>query len=326
MKILVTGSGGFIGKNLVSRLGKKYEIKSFLFHKQKEEMSFLKERSSEVILGDVTDERTLKGILEDIDVVINLSAQRRGWETSLNSSYEVNVLGTKNIINESIKNDVEQFIHCSTSSVIGPVQDKPLDENYNGRDTSKIYYKTKLKGDRIVLSHEDQINTTIIMPTLIYGPHDDHHLQLFKAIRDKKIHFVGRGDNIFQPGYIDDCIKGFDLSINNEDAYGEEFIIGGNKYKTTREIIYTIANVMDKDISPLHIPRPVAQIGCYASEFAGKIFGFQPKLRQRIVDWFTENHFFDISKAEEMLNFKPQVGLKEGIEKTVNWYKENDWL
>ena len=327
MKVLVTGAGGFIGKNLVEKLLEQgHDVKSLVYSEKEEEKHFLQELGSETVIGDITDKETLEGISEDVEVVINLAAQRRGWESDENTAKEVNVHGTENILDECIENNVDHFIHCSTSSIIGPVEDEPLDESSEKRDTSRVYYRTKLQGDRKVIDRMDEINATIVLPPLVYGPHDEHHLPLFEAVKEKKIHFVGKGDNLFQPTYIDDCTNGFIMCMKNEDAYGERFIIANDTPRSTKDIIYAIADSADVDINPIHFPRSISWIGYHVLETAGNILGFKPPLTRRVYDWFTENHFFDVSKAKEVLGFQPRYSLEEGIEETVEWYEENGWL
>ena len=327
MEVLVTGAGGFIGKNLVKELCEKgYDVTSFVYKGKKEEKTFLEEQGSNTILGDITTQEEVKGITEGYDVVINLAAQRRGWTASEKDAYHVNVLGTKYLVEDAIENGVDHFIHCSTSSIIGPVEDKPLTEESDKRDESRVYYKTKLEGDRTVLERKDEINVTVVLPPLVYGPHDHHHLEIFEAVKQDKIHFVGKGDNLFQPTYIDDCTKGFLLCIKNEETYGERFIIAYDEPRTSKDIIYSIADGFDKDISPIHFPKPLCWVGYHVLEFFGNIFNFKPPLNKRVYDWFTENHFFDVSKAKEVLDFEPEYSLEEGTKLTCEWYEENGWL
>lgn len=326
MKILITGATGFIGKNLALTLRDKHDLRCLVYEQNREGAYFLDRIGAEVEFGDITDKESLTGITQNVDVVYHLAAQRRGWNSDPDSSYRVNVLGTKNILEESLATSIKQFIHCSTSSVIGPVKDQALDETYAGRDESKTYYKTKLAADRLVSSVSDRLNTTILMPSLIYGPYDEHHLQIFAAVRDDRIHFVGRANNLFQPTYIDDCVRAFTLTMNEQAAIGEKFIVCANRTYTSKEIVYAIARAMDKDISPLSIPYPVAQLSCLLLEGAGRLLDHKPPLNQRVIDWFTENHFFDNSKIKERLNFEPQVSLAEGMSKTVDWYRNHNWL
>jgi len=326
MKILITGAGGFIGKNLALKLRDKHDIRCLVYDNEEQATNFFSRLGTEVIIGDVTDKGSLSGITEDIGVVFHLAAQRRGWSVSPDLSYQVNVLGTKNVVEESLAEPVDHFLHCSTSSIIGPVRDRPLDESYPDRDRSKLYYRTKLMGNKVVSSVSDRLNTTILLPSFVYGPHDDHHLRIFRAVKQNRLHFVGRADNKFQPTYIDDCLQAFTLAMQDKRAFGENFIVCADKVFTTEEIIFAIAQALNRDISPLHIPYLPAQVTSLLLEVIGSLAGFKPPLNQRVIDWFRENHFFDNSKIKETLGFKPQFDLKQGLEETANWYISHNWL
>ncbi len=323
MDILITGAGGFVGKNLVKRFADKHDVRCMLF--KPEDTSFFKNMGVDISKGDVVDRSSLDGITDNIDIVFNLAAQKKGWVEDEKLSWDVNVLGTKNILQESIESGVGQFVQCSTSSIIGPVNDVPLNEDSKRYDTSRVYYRTKLEGERVVLSKMDEIDVTIISPTLCYGPHDFYHLPIFNAVKSKKIHFVGNGDNIHQPTYAIDMVRGFELVIGNKDAFGEKFLIGAEP-KTTAEFINTIAEELGVDIDPLHFPVSIAKAGAYILGNVGGVFGVEPRLNQKVVDFFTENHFYDISKARDVLGYETNVDLREGIRKTIEWYDDNGFL
>jgi nucleoside-diphosphate-sugar epimerase len=322
--ILVTGATGFIGSHLVENIVKKHNLRCLV--RTNSDTTFLKKLGVEINFGDLTKKETLHGVTKDIDVVFHIAAQMRKWNLPANVYWNINVTGTKNILEESLKENVNQFIHCSTVSIIGPFKGKPLNENYTSYNTSNIYNKTKAEAEKFVLSYRSLMPITIIYPDLIFGPRNFNYLPLFRAIKHKKIQFIGNGDNFHQPTFVSDVVQGFMLVFKNKKAIGEKFIIVSEKPITTKEMIYTISDEFDVKISPLHIPLNLAKMGRFVLEGLGQMLNFEPPLTQAIIDFFTINHAYEISKAKKILGYKPKITFKEGVKKTIEWYTENKLL
>ena len=322
--ILVTGASGFIGSHLVENIVKKHNVRCLV--RVNSDTTFLKKLGVEINIGDLTKKQTLHGITKDIDVVFHLAAQMRKWNLPENIYRDINVTGTKNILEASLKESIDQFIHCSTASIIGPFKGKPLNETYTSYNTRNVYNKTKAEAEKIVLSHKNSIPITVIYPDLVFGPRNFNYLPLFRAIKHKKIQLIGNGDNFHQPTFVSDIIQGFMLVFKNKKAIGEKFIIASEKPITSREMIYTIADEFDVKISPLHIPLNLAKMSRFVIEGLGQMLNYEPPLTQAIIDFFTVNHAYDISKAKKILGYKPRINFKDGVKRTIEWYTENNLL
>jgi len=323
-EILVTGGTGFIGSHLVENLIKKHNVRCLA--RPSSDTTFLKNLGVEIHFGDITKKETLQRITKDIDIVLHLAAQMRKWSLPEEVYWDINVKGTKNILEMSLKENVDQFIHCCTTSVIGHVKGRPLNESYPFYDMRNIYNKTKAEAEKIALSHRNSIPVTVIYPDLVFGPRNFNYLPLFRAVKSKKIQFIGSGDNFHQPTFISDLIQGFMLVLKNKKAINENFIIASENPITSREMIYTIADEFDISISPLHIPLPLAKIGRFVLEGLGRMLNFEPVLTQAVIDFFNVNHAYDISKARKILGFKPKISFEDGVKITIEWYMENGLL
>lgn len=305
-KILITGATGFLGSYLVRELVKKFEVRCLVRDKNKAKAL---PTCVEIFYGDIIDKRACHLAVKNIDIVCHLAAQMRKGKIPEYWYWRVNVDGTKNILEASIKENIDQFIHCSTASIIGPIRGRtPLNEEYPYYDCSNIYKLTKAEAEKIVLRNKDKISITVISPEFIYGPGCFHYLPLFKAIRERKIFIVGSGNNLHQPTYVTDVVQGFLLVIGNKKAIGEKFIIAGKENITSKELILKIAKEMRINIKLFHLPvQPLKLLSQFLPIPPGA------------VDFFTTNHIYDISKAEKVLRYRPKVSIDEGIRKTVQW-------
>lgn len=309
LKILVTGSTGFLGSHLVKALIRKnLNVRCFVKNGQK---AGILPDDCEIFVGDITDDQSCYRATKDIDIVCHLAAQMRKKGIPEKDYWKVNVRGTKNILLASLKENVRQFIHCSTASIIGPIKDATLDESYPNYDCSNTYKLTKVMAEKMVLSRRDRIPITILSPEFIYGPGCLHYLPLLVAIKEKKIAIAGSGKNIHQPTYVSDVVQGFLLAINNKRVIGERFIIAGEERITSEALIMKMAKIMGLKFKPYHIPL-----------WPLKLLSPILPVPQGVVDFFSNDHMYSIKKAKNILNYKPRVNLEHGIKNTVEWFNK----
>ncbi|MCJ7616103.1 MAG: NAD(P)-dependent oxidoreductase, partial [Desulfobacterales bacterium] len=210
MKALVTGGTGFTGKHLVARLINEGNEVRVLARKKDPE---LEKMGVEFILGDITDKEVVYKSVERVDKVYHLAAVfREGGGISDNVFWEVNVNATKNLLEASLKNGIERFIHCSTCGVLGHISRPPADEihPYNPGDE---YQRTKYEAEKIALDyfHNRGLPGVVVRPTAIYGPGDMRILRLFKAIYEGKFIMIGSGEVFYHLVYMDDLVEGIML-------------------------------------------------------------------------------------------------------------------
>jgi nucleoside-diphosphate-sugar epimerase len=327
LNYLVTGGAGFTGYNLTKRLVNEGNEVSVLVRKTSNTEK-LKKLGVNLVLGDITDKNSVNSAVRDVDIVYHLAAAWREAGVSNKVFWDVNVHGTKNILEASLQANVERFVHCSTGGVFGHIANPPADETfpYNPGD---IYQRTKCEGEKVALEyfHNKGLAVVVVRPTAIYGPRDLRFLKLFKTIYEGKFIMIGKGDVLYHLVYIDDLIDGYILCGQKENAIGQTYIIGGDGYVHLSELVSLIAKTLDvpepKKRFPFFWPVWTAALAC---EIVCKPFGISPPLFRRRVDIFRKNRAFDISKAMKELGYKPKVSLEDGIKKTAEWYKREGYL
>jgi len=324
MNVLVTGATGFVGSHLIKRLmADGYGVRALV--RKGRQIGGLDSRV-EVVYGDIRDPLSLDGAVRGIDMVYHTAALVREAGVPDHLFYEVNVMGTRHLLEISHRYGIRRFIHISTCGVHGNVQNPPATED-SPFMPEDIYQKTKLEGERVVMDFRKKgLPTVIIRPTGVYGPGDRRLLKLFRLIKERRFFMVGSGETLFHPVYIDDLIDGLVLAGQVQGVEGEVFLIGGERYLTLNELAQLIARVIDVPLRGLHLPVLPVKALAMAIEFIFKPLRIEPPLFRRRVDFFTKNRAFDISKAKRVLGYQPKVDIEEGIRLTIDWYRKEGLL
>jgi nucleoside-diphosphate-sugar epimerase len=326
MKTLVTGGTGFTGRHLVEKLVHEGKDVRVLARKKDPELERL---GVEFIYGDIADKKVVDKSVENVDKVYHIAAVfREGGGIPDKVFRDVNVNATRNLLEASLQNGVERFIHCSTCGVMGHISKPPANEThpYNPGDE---YQRTKCEAEKIALDyfHNRGLPGVVVRPTAIYGPGDMRIFRLFKSIHDGKFIMIGSGEVFYHLVHVDDLVEGIMLCGTIEKAIGGIYILGGDGYVTLNELVSVIAQSLDVPVPKLKFPFfwPV-WAGAFACEVLCWPFGINPPIFRRRVDIFRKSRAFDISKAKKDLGYEPKVSLKEGIMKTADWYKKEGYL
>jgi nucleoside-diphosphate-sugar epimerase len=218
-------------------------------------------------------------------------------------------------------------VHCSTVGVHGDVEHPPANEDAPLRP-GDIYQGTKLEGERLArqAAIDYGIEVTIVRPTGIYGPGDRRLLKLFRGITRRRWVTLGSGDIFYHLTYIDDLVEGFRLCGEHPAAANRTYILAGSEVTTLNELVSLVADVAQ-------VPRPALHLPVWPFWMAGALceilcapFGLEPPLYRRRVDFFTKSRAFDIARARREIGYAPQIGLREGIGRALDWYRRQGWL
>lgn len=329
MRIVVTGGTGFTGKALVRRLLDDGHKVVALDYQEGLRTQEIKDWGGEVIIGSVTDRSVVEQALKGADIVQHLAAAFRELDVSNDYYDEVNVSGTRNVLQVAEKVGVKKFINCSTCGVHGNVENPPANENapINAAD---YYQKTKYLAEPIVQEYFDRgMKTVILRPTALYGPGDKERFgMIFKRIKKGMFPIFGDGKALYHPVFVENYVDASLLAQNPDTGDGETYLIADDAYLTIEELAIKIAETMglqDKVKMP-HFPLLPLRIAGHLTEWACKPFGIAPPIFPRRVDWYRQNRAFDISKAKCELGYVPKVDLTEGLKLTYDWYLQENYL
>ena len=240
---------------------------------------------------------------------------------------EVNVQGTRLLLEAAHAAGIRRFVHTSTVGVHGDVKNPPADED-GPIAPSDIYQETKAEAD--VLAREfgktHDLEVAIVRPGAIYGPGETRLLKVFKGIARGRYAVVGSGKAHYHLVYIDDLVSGFLLALDRKEAAGETFIIAGPRSVSQDELAREVAKATGGSVWPFHIPAwPIQRLGDLVEAICVPL-GVEPPIHRRRVDFWVKNRSFSIEKARRLLGYAPKVDVTEGIARTARWYRENGWL
>ncbi|HQF70024.1 MAG TPA: NAD-dependent epimerase/dehydratase family protein [Promineifilum sp.] len=160
----------------------------------------------------------------------------------------------------------------------------------------------------------------IARPEFIYGPSDLHVLGLFRAIQRGQFFYIGDGNNTCHPTYVDDLVDGL-LACLRAGAPGGVYTIAGPRTLTFRELAETIAAELGVRPPRWRVPRRLAWLGAAGLEGVGRLTGRGVPLSRDGVAFFSESRGSSIARARAELGYAPRVDLREGVARTVGWYR-----
>jgi len=315
MKLLVTGGAGFIGANFIHYWLKNHPDDQIInldllsYAGNLENLSALEDNKSyKFIKGDICDAELVNEIVKGIDLIVHFAAETHVDRSILDSGafIRTNVLGTHTLLEAAKNNGNIRFHHVSTDEVFGSLEltDEKFNEN-TPYDPRSPYSASKAGSDHLVRAyyHTHKLPITISNCTNNYGPYQfpEKLIPLFitNLIEGKKVPVYGRGSNIRDWIYVDDHNSGVEAIIT-KGKIGETYCLGG-----------------DNELSNLDITNGIL-----------KSMGFGQEMIEYVED--RKGHDFryaiNTSKAKKELGWDQKVDFKTGLQKTVDWYKNNqDW-
>lgn len=329
MQVLITGGTGFIGSRLALRYLEKDDSVRVLGQTNTDaevsNKNQIEKKGAEVLLATVTERDKVAEAMQGVDVVYHLAAAQHETNVPDEHFYEVNVAGTRNVLDAAVDAKVKRFLHGSTIGVYGSAIDGTLDDN-SPVNPDNIYGVTKLEGEKLALSYSDRLPVSAIRISEAYGPGDRRMLRLFKAVSKKRFFMIGKGENLHHPIFIDDLIDGMILATSIEDAIGRVFVLPGKEVVTTNKMVGTIAESLSKKLPPLRAPLlPFMVAANVAVNTFGRV-GMKPPIHPRMMDFFRKSFVFGEGAANNVLGFSPKHDFKDGVKKTTQWYTEMGYL
>lgn len=314
MRILITGGAGFIGSHLCEKyVQDKHYIKdkhtvicldNFLSGNINNIRHLLDQPNFKLVRGDIRDKDTLKEVMHNVDVVFHMAAQvhvdRSYIEPEL--TYEINVMGTHNILELARLHDVTKIIYASSSEVYGSTQISPMTESHP-LDAPHPYGASKTAADRMCYAYAQTfgMDIRVIRTFNIYGPRQKDYgyggvISLFvkRVLNNQSPIVYGNGLQTRDYTYIDDIVEAYDRTLKFDGKIDGPINIGSGREVTILDLAKLIIRICKSGVEPVHmVARP------------GEVL--------RLIA--------DNSRAREILVWTPETNFVTGLKKYIEWYK-----
>lgn len=329
MRIVVTGATGFIGCNLAQFLvGLGHDVVATgraAIPVEVARMERLAKAGVRIESGSLLDPGFAAGIVAGCDTVIHLAAAQH--EGNVPDSYfrDINVEGTRLLMDAAVNAGARRFVYGSTIGVYGSASQGELDETSPPRPEN-IYAVTKLEAEQVVSQYAARIEICIARISETYGPGDFRLLKLFRAIDRSAFVMLGSGLNVRQVIHVDDLSRGLLLAAEHPAAVNQTFVFAGADVMTTNIMVDTIASALGRRPRHWRIPIWPFRAAAAVLETTLRPLGIQPPLTQRRLDFFTKSFVFSTAKYRQLLGFAPQVPFDIGATRTAGWYRDNGYL
>jgi dihydroflavonol-4-reductase len=325
MKIAVTGGSGHIGVNLCRELIKRGHTIRALVHKNAEG---LQDIPIETVQGDIRDPASLSSLVQDADIVIHLAAviSIRGNRTG--ELFDINVEGTRKILEVSQRASIKRFIHFS--SIHALVQfpfDQILDENRPLAVRDKMAYgRSKALAEEIVIRAVKRgMDAVILSPTAVIGPNDYTPSLMGRALI---LLATGRLPALVSGGY--DWVDVRDVTHSaiaaiEKGRNGERYILSGH-WKTLEQISELVAANKDRHTRRITCPNWLARFGLPFINLYCSLYNKDPLYtREALYTLHTSHRNISHEKATKELDFKPRP-FEETIKDTLAWFEKQGFL
>jgi UDP-glucose 4-epimerase len=318
--VLITGGAGFIGSHLTEEYlandaGKVIVYDDFSTGTL-ENLEHFKDKRLKIIEGSILDTVKLNRIVrkERIDIIDHLAAELEVYSGIENPKKDanINIMGTLNVLDIAIKNNVKKILFASSGSVYGEAKYIPINEEHP-LEPHWPYGVSKLSAERYVMQYHKLfgLETTAFRYGIVYGPREWFGRVLTMFI--KRIFLENKPPVVFGDGsqtrdfvFVSDVAKAHILAIEKAEAVGQVFNIGSGRGVSIKELAELLINISDKRLEII-----------YDNPEEGSASKFQPERRR--LKGELRKFVLDCTKAKKVLGWSPKTEFKDGLKKEIEW-------
>jgi len=318
MKLLITGGSGFLAINLIRYLLQKGFNEIIILDVVEFEYPDVKDKVTK-IKGDVRDKQLVARIMKDVKYVVHTAAALPLYKEEDIFSTDIN--GTSNLLEAAYNNQVERFVHISSTAVYGIPDHHPIYEN-DKLDGVGPYGKSKIIAEKVCLEYRDKgMCIPILRPKSFIGP---ERLGVFALLYDwvkdgRNFPMIGNGNNRYQLLDVEDICDAIHICLTKDKAVvNDTFNIGAKDFATMKEDYQALLDYagFGKKIIPFPAKPIIAML---------KLLEFLhlSPLYKWVYETASRDSYVAIEKAEKILGFTPKYSNKDALIRNFKWYLEN---
>jgi len=324
---LVTGATGFIGGQLAKRLQIEEGVQVRALVRSLEKGRWLSDLGVELVEGDITDATSVRQAVQGCDLVYHAAAYV-GEAGNEEAVWDVNVVGTHNVVDAAVSAKVQRFVHLSSCAVYGSLQQMDIDETTAIRKTGRVYHDSKVEAEEVVFTAYRRQDLPAVSARIsqVYGPGSPQlTLRVLEAVNRKKVILIDGGQHYFKPVYIDNLIDALVLCAQVDEAVGEAINISDGAPVLWRDFFDTFGRMTGVESFP-SAPYHPAYVYAFFNELKAKVQGRTTSMNREVVKTFRSHNSFSNAKARKLLGWEPKVGFQQGMQETEKWLKEKGLL
>lgn len=318
-RILVTGGVGFIGSYIVESLVQRGAEVTVYDNLSSGRLDNLAAVADDICLieGDILDYEKLESACRGMDALSHQAAQLeifKGIEAP-EEDLRINTIGTLNVLRACVANDVGKLVNASSACVYGQPQ-APMQAEDHPHDPNWEYGVSKLAAEKYcrIYCANYGLSVVSLRYTITYGPREWYRrvLTIFikRVLNDLPPVVFGDGATVRDFVFVDDVVRLHNLALENDSANGQVYNVGTGVGTSVRELAQLVIEVSEKDMYPVF--EDVAQ---------GNFSGLIPDKRRNTAE--LRSMVLDVTKARRELGWEPEVNLREGILREMEWAVEN---
>ncbi len=314
---LITGATGFIGRHLARRLLRESRKVRVLCRKGSEAKlpADLLSRV-EIAPGDLKDRESLFAAAQGVSHVYHCAGNVLDWGKE-SDFQEINVRGTRWLLEAAQARGASRFIHLSSIAAFGTPSPAYFDDHSPYGKSADFYSRTKAEAERYVFAFQAEtgLPCSVLRPAVVYGLDGTWFEEPLHMIQQGKMFLLGGGRGTCHPCYIENLIDAMLLAARHPKAIGQGYIVADNDPITFKAYFNAIADVAGKSPIRKSIPLPLARTLATACELGAKALGTtrRPLLTHTALAMVTTQSRMSMSKIMDELGWKPRYNFQAAM-------------
>jgi len=329
MKVLVTGATGFLGSHVAERLSARGDLVRALVRRTSDKKFLERLANVELFEGAVEQIDRMRDAVEGVDAIVHVAGIVKA--RTVDEFFAVNVGGTSNLVQaaRTAQNgrSLKRFVYVSSLEACGPSADgAPVRVDQESPVTA--YGRSKLSAEKVVLAVKDELRTTILRPGAIYGPRDGEIYEAFRTIKRGLLPLVAGGTAkgmwVYATDCADACLKAIDADVPSGRTY---FVDDGCGPLEASRMLADAERALRRR-APIRVSVPVPALMAVARslEILGRFTNRPMMLTREKANMLLQDWVCSSDQTRRELDWEPKVTWSDGVERAVQWYRDNGWL